>query len=177
MGTINKEQAAHLWDGLKGNLLAVEDSIKQIIATKAWEPLGYESFAECWADRLSDLRLTGVVQASVVLAMFDQSESVEKVATTVAGVGPAKAKAYKQAHEAKLPPKLAERHAARMVPVKPYVRSTPQKRNSLIVDGFTDEEIKAWTRLADELSVDRNELLREALRAGMKEWSGVHAVA
>lgn len=171
MDPISKEQAARLWDELKGNLLAVEDGIKQIIATKAWEPLGYESFAECWADRLSDLKLTGVLQASVVLTMFDQGEPVEKVATTISGVGPAKAKAYKQAHEAKLPPKLAERHAARMVPVKPYVRSTPQKRNSLIVDGFTDAEVQEWTQLAKALGVDRNELLREALRTGMQEWA------
>lgn len=175
--TIDKCTASQMWDRLKENLLGVQEALEDIIKNRAWEPLGYDSFADAWVDRLSDVKLSGVMQAAVVLAMFDQGETVEKVATTVSGVGPSRAKAYKQAHDAKLPPKLAERHVARMVPVKPYTRSMPKKRNRIMVEGFTDEEIREWTQLAHDLAVDRNELLREALRAGMKEWSGVRAVA
>lgn len=177
MDSISKEQAARLWDELKGNLLAVEDGIKQIIATKAWEPLGYETFQDAWEDRLSDVKLTGVMRATVVLAMFEQGATEVEVATTVTGVGPVRSKAYKQAHQAKLTPKKAELHAEKMVPVKPYARSLPERRNALRIEGFDDDEIQAWNALADELGVDRNELLREALREGMKEWGGLHAVA
>lgn len=87
MDPISKEQAARLWDELKGNLLAVEDGIKQIIATKAWEPLGYESFAECWADRLSDLKLSKELRAVVVFGMFENDASPADAAKAVAGVG------------------------------------------------------------------------------------------
>lgn len=175
--TIDKSTAHKMWERLRGSLLDAQSSIEEIITHKAWEPLGYETFQEAWEDRLSDVKLSGVMRATVVLAMFDQGATEIEVATTVAGVGPVRAKAYKQAHRAKLTPKMAELHAEKMVTVKPYTRSLPERRNALRVEGFHDDEIQAWNRIAEELGVDRNELLREALREGMREWGGLRAVA
>ena len=85
--SITKDQAAELWDGLKTNLLAVEDSIKQIIATKAWEPLGYETFAECWADRLSGVQLVKELRAVVIFQMFEEKATPADAARAVKGAG------------------------------------------------------------------------------------------
>lgn len=87
MTTITTSQAEALWAGLRDNLLAVEDSIKQIIATRAWEPLGYSSFVECWQARLSDVKLSKELRAVVVFAMFEDDATPADAARAVAGTG------------------------------------------------------------------------------------------
>lgn len=87
MSAMTEKQAADLWDGLRSNLLAVEDNIKQIIATRAWEPLGFDSFAECWEARLSDVKLTRELRAVVVFAMFEDDATPADAARAVSGVG------------------------------------------------------------------------------------------
>lgn len=84
---MNKQQAETLWANLRSNLLAAEDNIRQIIATRAWEPLGYESFAECWQDRLSDVKLSKELRAVVVYAMFEDDATPADAARAVAGTG------------------------------------------------------------------------------------------
>ena len=64
--TISKKQAAELWANLRTSLLAVEYGVKQIIATRAWEPLGYDTFAACWTAELGDLKLARELRAVVV---------------------------------------------------------------------------------------------------------------
>lgn len=96
--TISKKKAETLWSDLRGNLLAAQDNISKIIATKAWEPLGYDTFTEAWTDRLGDLKLYGELRAVVVYAMFDEGATTADVTVSMSGVGPATAKALKQAH-------------------------------------------------------------------------------
>ena len=95
---MNKQQAETLWANLRSNLLAAEDNIRQIITTRAWEPLGYESFAECWADRLGDVKLAGELRAVVVFAMFDDGATDRDVAMAVGGVGVSTVTALRDAH-------------------------------------------------------------------------------
>ncbi len=95
---LTKKQAEPLWNQLRGNLLAVEDGIRQIITARAWEPLGYDTFAACWADRLSDLKLAGELRAVVVYAMFDDGATDRDVALAVDGVGVSTVTALRDAH-------------------------------------------------------------------------------
>ncbi len=87
MSALSASQAEALWSGLRENLLAVEDGIRQIIATRAWEPLGFESFAECWQARLSDVKLSKELRAVVVFAMFEDDATEADAARAVAGTG------------------------------------------------------------------------------------------
>lgn len=103
--TISKKKAETIWSDLRGNLLAAQDNISKIIATKAWEPLGYDTFTEAWTDRLGDLKLYGELRAVVVYAMFDEGATAADVTVSMSGVGPAVAKALKQAHDAGQDPK------------------------------------------------------------------------
>lgn len=84
---MNKQQAETLWANLRSNLLAAEDNIRQIITTRAWEPLGYDTFAECWQERLSDVKLSKELRAVVVYAMFEDDASPADAARAVAGTG------------------------------------------------------------------------------------------
>lgn len=87
MSALTESQAQALWDGLRENLLAVEDGIRQIIATRAWEPLGYDSFAACWEDRLSDVKLSKELRAVVIFAMFEDDATPADAARAVSGAG------------------------------------------------------------------------------------------
>lgn len=166
---MNQQQATNLFNQLREGLLATQSAIETIIETKAWEPLGYETFQEAWDDRLSDIKLSGTMRATVVYAMFDQGATDTDIAMTISGVGPKRARSYKQAHKAGLPAKQAETHVDKMIRVKPYTRSLPEKRNSITLSGFADDELSAWNELAKDLGVDRNEMLRDALREAMAD--------
>lgn len=96
--TISKKQAAELWANLRASLLAVEDGVRQIIATRAWEPLGYETFAACWTAELGDLKLSRELRAVVVFGMFEDAATDADVARAVAGVGVSEVSALRDAH-------------------------------------------------------------------------------
>lgn len=84
---LSKIEAQQLWDNLRGSLLETEKNIRAIINTRAWEPLGYETFAEAWQDNLSDVKLSEELRAVVVFAMFDDGATPADVAKSVSGVG------------------------------------------------------------------------------------------
>lgn len=105
---ISKKRAEALWQDLRSALEMSEQKIAEIVKTRAWEPLGYSSFAECWADRLGDLRLSGEIRAAVVYAMFDDGADLREVVGAVAGVGAVEAKKLKAAKTRGLSAKGAE---------------------------------------------------------------------
>ena len=107
MAKISKKRAEALWDDLRSALELSEEKIAESVKARAWEPLGYESFADCWADRLSGLRLYGEIRAVVVFQMFDEGASESTVREAVSGVGPVESKRLKQAHTKKMSPKSA----------------------------------------------------------------------
>lgn len=95
---ISKKRAEALWQDLRSALELTEAKIQEIVKARAWEPLGFDSFADCWADRMGDLRLSAELRAAVVFAMFDDGAEVAEVITAVAEVGPVAAKNLKVAH-------------------------------------------------------------------------------
>lgn len=174
--SMNKKQAEQLWNELRGSLLATEETLKAIIEHRAWEPLGYDTFHEAWADRMGGVQLSGAIEASVVFAMFDSGATPADAAHVVKGVGPRRAKAYHQAHGVGMAPADAEAHAVRMMRVnmKPgetfvpaHVRGKAKRRNQIIMDGFTDDEIVAWKREAEELDMPWKDFCREKFREAM----------
>lgn len=169
-----KDNAEQLVQQLRQGLIATQDALEKIIQQQAWKDLGYETFLELWEDRLGDVKLTGVMRATVVYALFDEGATEIEVATRVQGVGGSTVNALRQAHNHGLTPKQAEIHSHR-VHVRSHPRKLPTKRNGVYLDGFTDKEIKRWNELAEDLEIDRNEMLREALREAMNEKVGDYA--
>lgn len=69
---MTKSQALEMWANLRGHFVNAEKAIAVIIEAKAWEPLGFASFAEAWADRMQGVPLaTDSIRAHVVYAMFE----------------------------------------------------------------------------------------------------------
>lgn len=174
--TVSHSTAAALFAELRGNLLAAEETITQIIHAKAWESLGYASLAEAWASEMKGVRLAGVVEAHLLYAMFEQGTSVNDAAQAVHGVGPTKANAYHHAWTRDLPPSQAERHAASMARnrkggtyVGSHYRRKATKRNTITMEGFTDEEIETWKKAADARGVAFKDWARETFRIAMQQ--------
>lgn len=68
-----QREARELWDKVREGFASAEEGLKRIIETKAWEPLGYASFAEAWRHELNHVRLTtDYLKAQVVYAFLDQ---------------------------------------------------------------------------------------------------------
>lgn len=157
---ISKKRAEALWQDLRSALEMSEQKIAEIVKTRAWEPLGYSSFAECWEDRLSDLRLSSELRAVVVFAMFDDGAGVSEACAAVAGVGPDTAKKLKTAHRKGMSAKgattLVRQHERRPRSGQRFVRAelSPDELDS----------VKDAARAAD-VPVDefvRRAVLREA---------------
>lgn len=174
---MNKTQAQALWNRLRSGLLGVEQSLKEIVENRAWEPLGYASFSEAWKAELAGLKLAGAVQASAVLALYSSGATAEEVQEVVEGVGPKKAKAYQQAHAADFTPSQAYNHANAMERVKlepgeTYVKAHKRKpyerRNGILLDGFSDDQIQAWKKAASEKGVDFNDWCKLVFERAMK---------
>lgn len=84
--TVTAEQASALWADLRGSFINAEKRIVEIIELKAWEPLGFESFAEAWASKMHGIRLaTEEVRAHVVYA--DVERNLLPAAAGLGGAG------------------------------------------------------------------------------------------
>ena len=177
-----KAEANQLWEQLKNNLLGTQETLEKIITTRAWEPLGFATFHEAWSERMSGVKLAGAMEATVVYALFEAGATDVDVALSVDGVGPKRARAYAQAHGAGLPVASAGDHVARMLrPLKPgetvipaHIRRKAERKNSIRMEGFTDDEIQTWKRDAEEKGVDWRDYCAGVFRDAMNGVSVVN---
>lgn len=172
MKKINKTEAQALWNRVRSGLMGLERDLKEIVENRAWEPLGYVSFVEAWEAELAGVELSGIMEASAVLALYSSGATIEEVQSSVSGVGPVKAKAYHQAHRAEMDTKQAYNHAASMSAVptvkledgetwaEAHVRKRPERRNSILLDDFTDQQIESWKKYASASDVKFKQLCR-----------------
>ena len=84
---MKQSQAEALWSSLRESFVNAEKVLIQIIEAKAWEPLGYDTFGQAWADRMAGVRLAGALTANVVYALLDEGMKAQKI-VALAGVGP-----------------------------------------------------------------------------------------
>lgn len=144
---MNKQQAETLWANLRSNLLAAEDNIRQIITERAWEPLGYESFAECWQERLSDVKLSKELRAVVVYAMFEDDTTPADAAHAVAGTGVVEVRSLHSAWSQG----MGAHDAAFVTRSKPKARPTAgaPRRVATMFQAHEYEELRAAAAEAD----------------------------
>lgn len=134
--------AENLWERLHKTFLDMEETLTTIIRSSAWIPLGYNSFTDAWAARMSDITLASEIRPHVVYAMLDEGATVEEIADTVKGVGPEQAENLKRQHDNGVPAKEAS------VVVSKHRRRLPQRHFVTIeIDGDTRRE---WCRIAKE---------------------------
>lgn len=160
MATISKRQAETLWSELREGFVNAEKKIQEIVAARAWEPLGYTSFAAAWAERMAGVRLaTDVVKAAVVYALFDTLASTEDVAAALgvsAGVPPSTIERLKHQKDSGVPAELAStRTWGRTKATYPATRP-------IIIQSVPAETVREYEKLAAEAG---STLTTEAARA------------
>lgn len=181
--TISKNEAKKLWNRLRSNLLALDQTITEIVEERAWEPMGYASFTEAWEKELHGIELKGAQLASAVLALYDSGATPVEVASAVNGVGPEKAKAYEKAHSAGLTPKLAYDHVQAMSSSKvdlgpretwvgAHIRKVGEKKNSIKMEGFTDSQMGVWKKHCSKNELNFNKFCKEIFEEAMNNATG-----
>src|SRR5699024_7033250 len=79
--SIDKSTAFKLWDSLRENLLATEETLKQIIEYRAWEPLGYAALHEAWAVRMGVVLLSGGMEGTCIFVRVGSSVAASAAAS------------------------------------------------------------------------------------------------
>jgi hypothetical protein len=88
MKSQDKANAAALWDALRQHFTNAAETIRTIIKDRAWEPLGYVSFAEAWGREMKDVLLADEVRVHVVYQLLEERVPVQDISDMVGGVGP-----------------------------------------------------------------------------------------
>lgn len=148
-----------LWQDLRKGMFAMQQTITTIIAEKAWEPLGYDSFTEAWSARLADVTLGSELRAHVVFQMFREGSTPEEVAAAMKGVGRDSADAFKSQMENGVPAELATGRSRTNTEPLPFVTVfVPVPR----------EAHRAWKRVAKRNKVTLAEVALAALNEAIE---------
>ena len=169
---LDKKSAEQLWTRLRNGFLLMDEVISEIVANRAWEPLGFDSFAACWAEKMAGVRLAGAMKAHVVYALFDSGASVDDVADAVTGVGPVEARGLSEAYSRGVAAEDADvvvraRKSASATRVREHERRRPVRRGTLSVSGFEADELKEWRKTAEDAGVEFDEWMRRVVRTGV----------
>lgn len=153
--------AEALWDDLKSTLSNAERTIVQIINTKAWEPLGYPSFAAAWAENMTGVRLaTEAMRVHVVYALYDSGlhdEEVRTVLGPVSGVTPTSLATIRRQRDNGVPPSLATTR------VRSYERPLPSLPRTVHVE-LTEEEFSRYAAQAARIGSSVKTEAEKAIR-------------
>lgn len=144
---MDKQEAERLWDEFRGALMHGERVLKDIIDNRAWEPMGYDSFVECYMDRMAGVRLaTDAVKAEVIYALFDSGLDDEATTTVLgpgSGVGPVALAQLREQRAQGIPADLAT------IRVRSHLRKATNSGHRIIHVELTPTEVYDYTMLAE----------------------------
>lgn len=154
----NKKQAQALWADLRSALTRADQAIAEIIATRAWEPLGYSSFAEAWASEMQGVRLAAEIRAHVVYAMHDSGLDLAGIDSALgigSGVGHSSIEKLLEDKALGIPPERAS-------VVRRHIRRKPEARRVLHVD-LGEDLLVHYQAIARKRDVRLEDVVRIAL--------------
>jgi hypothetical protein len=154
------KEAEALWGQLRDAFVNAEKVLIQIIEARAWEPLGYDTFAQAWTDRMQGVRLANACLSRVVYIFQEEGLSDSEVAATVPTTELVSRSLRKQ-RENKVPASLASLN------VKAYQRSLPGRPSRLILE-FSEMELADMKSLCDSRGLDLREEALKAIRAHLR---------
>ena len=76
---LSKEEETRLWDRLHDHFVNARVIMDEIIAKKAWRASGYSSFAEAWADKMSDVTVPVDLRSAIVYQLLAEKLSREEI--------------------------------------------------------------------------------------------------
>lgn len=86
MSMITQRDAEKLWSDLRSAFNDAEFTLRRIVETKAWVPLGYGTFVQAWNDKMRGIRLASTAAKAVVAyAMLEEGLTPEEVVEQTEG--------------------------------------------------------------------------------------------
>lgn len=152
--------AEDLWEKLHKGFLDMEQTLMTIIASEAWKPVGYNTFAEAWTAKMSDITLASEIRPHVVYAMLDEGATVEEIADTIKGVGPEQAENLKRQKNNGVRAKDAS------TIVRKHRRRLPQ-RHFVTIEVDADTR-RAWGRIAKAHNTTVEDIALPAVQAAFE---------
>ena len=157
--------AEKLWERLHSSLLDSQKTIVEIIAARAWEPLGYESFSKAWVDKMSGIAIASELLPHVVYELLDEGLPAAEVASAVKGVGPGFVERLKEQKDSGVPVEKAA-----MTVVRRHRRKLPGQPSHLHIE-VDSATLKRWQRIARQYGVTVQEVALPAIAAAFEELS------
>lgn len=180
LADISAKQAEKLWSLLRQHFQNFERTLEEIIAKRAWEPMGYASFAEAWTAQMSDVTLAPEFRPHVVYQMFADGCSDDEVAAGVKGVGPSRAAGWRREREHGVSAGAASRNprpaprAPGVDPDKTRVRAHDRKKAGApdtIHLTFSPLRLKRFERIAKRHGLSVTDIASSAVQARFDELS------
>ena len=157
--SLSSKQALKLWGLLRQHFENAQRVIEEIIEQRAWEPLGYETFAEAWTATMSDIPVARAIRSHVVYQMFAEGFSVDEVVSSVNGIGHRGAEALKRQRKNGVPPEFALVHE--------HVRARPSRPSIIRVD--VGDHYGEYRQIANRLDIPMDEIAAEAVHQRFAE--------
>lgn len=158
--SITTTQAESLWESLRDAFTSTEKVIVQIIESRAWEPLGFDTFAQAWTARMKGVRLaTEGMRAHVAYAMFASGLSNAEAQEAVGfSIGTEAIRRLREQSDLGVPPSLATTR------VRSHDRAKPSAPETLHVR-LTPGELATFRELAEVRGLDLQAEAAKAVRA------------
>lgn len=157
MTNLKQRDAETLWNDLRSALVNAEQAIIKIIETKAWEPLGYDTFSQAWNDRMKGVKLAALCTPHIVYAMLDEKTPVTKVAAAT-GHSTETVKLLQRQKRNGVPPQMATTR------VRSHDRARPRAPFMLVLE-LTNAEIENYKALCGAKNLDVKTEALKAVRA------------
>jgi hypothetical protein len=160
MANHDKQHATALWDALRQHFANAADTIRAIIEDRAWEPLGYLSFAEAWGREMRGVMLAVEIRPHVVYQLLEEKVPLQDIADMVGGVGPVLAESLARQRSNGVPPDCAV--------VREHLRRPASQANTLRIKiGAT--MLYEYKRIARLQGDTVEEIAKEAIAARFAE--------
>jgi hypothetical protein len=130
---ISREEALELWIGLRDDFVSAQKRMEEIVTTKAWEPIGFDSFSDAWRTYMSDVTIAAEIRPFVVYQFLADKQSIEDISAAVKDVGKERAESLAQQREDGIPPE----HAS-MTIVSRHLRHKPSRPDTIHVNVGSD---------------------------------------
>ena len=154
---LTAKQAVALWGKLRQHFINAAAVIEEIIERRAWEPMGYASFAEAYHAQLADVTLAVEVRPHVVYQMLTEGYDYDAVAAAVKGIGRDRAESLDRQRRNGVPAADAS-----MTTVRRHLRKKPTAASTIHVEVGTIA-MRRYQKIAEKHGTTVEAIAAEAI--------------
>lgn len=160
---LTRKQALALWGKLRQHFIDAASVMEDIIEQRAWEPLGYESFAEAYTAQMEGVTLSVEVRPHVVYQMLTEGYDYDAIAEKVKGIGRDRAESLDRQRRNGVPAKDAS-----LSVVRRHLRKKPTAPSTIHIEVGTIA-MRRYQKIAEKREMTVEQIAAEAIEARFQE--------